>query len=136
MDMYTRVQATELLGAEAAADGSLAAWRQSILTALEEVESAAVDLDATATRVTALTEASEGAQNAAVLARSQYEAGLIDFQRLLVAESQLLGTRNALANAQGARAIAFISLARALGGGWSVPEGAGLEQIAAREPGE
>lgn len=123
-------------GAEAAADGSLAAWRQSILTALQEVESAAVDLEANADQVAALTEASEGAQNAAVLARSQYQAGLIDFQRLLVAESQLLGTRNALANAQGARAIAFISLARALGGGWSVPDGAGLEQIAAREPGE
>lgn len=123
-------------GAEAVADGSLAAWRQSILVALEEVESSSVDLSATGERVNALTEASEGAQNAAVLARSQYQAGLIDFQRLLVAESQLLATRNALANAQGARAIAFISLARALGGGWSVPEGAGLEQLAAREPTE
>lgn len=123
-------------GAEAAADGSLAAWRQSILVALQEVESANADLSASAERVTALAEASEGAQNAALLARSQYQAGLIDFQRLLVAESQLLATRNALVNAEASRALAFISLARALGGGWSVPGGAGLENIAAREPGE
>jgi NodT family efflux transporter outer membrane factor (OMF) lipoprotein len=123
-------------GTEAVADGSLAAWRRSILVALEEVESAAVDLDATGKRLSELVEASEGAQNAAILARSQYQAGLIDFQRLLVAESQLLATRNAEVNAQGARAVAFISLARALGGGWSVPDGAGLEQIAAREPSE
>jgi len=121
-------------GAEANADGSLAAWRQSILTALEEVESAGVDLRASGAQVAALTEASEGAQNAAVLARSQYQAGLIDFQRLLVTESQLLATRNALVNAQGARARAFISLARAMGGGWRVPEGAGLEPIPAKEP--
>lgn len=120
-------------GAQAAADGSLAAWRQSILFALEEVESAAVDLDTSAERVIALAEATEGAQNAAILARSQYQAGLIDFQRLLVAESQLLGTRNALVNAEAGRAIAFISLARALGGGWSVPDGTGIEQSAARE---
>jgi outer membrane protein TolC len=120
-------------GAQAAADGSLAAWRQSILLALEEVESAAVDLDTSAERVIALAEATEGAQNAAILARSQYQAGLIDFQRLLVAESQLLGTRNALVNAEAGRAIAFISLARALGGGWSVPDGTGIEQSAARE---
>ncbi len=121
-------------GAQAIADGSLAAWRQSILVALEEVESAAVDLDTSGARVTALAEASDGAQNAALLARSQYQAGLIDFQTLLVIESQLLNTRTAEVNAQGARALAFISLARALGGGWSVPDGAGLDDIAAKGP--
>ncbi len=122
----------QIEGAEAIADGSLADWRQSILVALEEVESSAVELDTSAAQVTELIEANEGAQNAAILARSQYQAGLIDFQRLLVAESQLLGTRNAQVNAEAARALAFISLARALGGGWSVPEGAGLEDIAAK----
>lgn len=116
----------QIEAARANADGSLAAWRQSILTALQEVESAAVDLDTGDTRVAALAEASEGAQNAAILARSQYQAGLIDFQTLLVAESQLLSTRTALVGAEGARAQAFIALARAMGGGWSVPEGAGI----------
>lgn len=124
----------QIEGAQAIADGSLAAWRQSILFALEEVESSAVDLDTSGTRVTALTEASDGAQNAALLARSQYQAGLIDFQTLLVTESQLLNTRTSLVNAEAARALAFISLARALGGGWSVPDGARLEELAARGP--
>jgi NodT family efflux transporter outer membrane factor (OMF) lipoprotein len=122
----------QIEGAQAIADGSLADWRKSILTALEEVESSAVELDTSAARVTQLIEASEGAQNAALLARSQYQAGLIDFQRLLVAESQLLGTRTAQVNAEASRALAFISLARALGGGWSVPEGAGLENTTAK----
>jgi outer membrane protein TolC len=122
----------QIEGAEAAADGSLTAWRQSILTALEEVESSAVDLETSGKRVTALAEASDGAQNAALLARSQYQAGLIDFQTLLVTESQLLSTRTALVNAEAARALAFISLARALGGGWSVPQGAGIEDLAAK----
>jgi NodT family efflux transporter outer membrane factor (OMF) lipoprotein len=124
----------QIEGAQAIADGSLAAWRQSILVALEEVESAAVDLETSNTRVAALAEASEGAQNAAILARSQYQAGLIDFQTLLVTESQLLSTRTAEVGAEAARAQAFISLARAMGGGWSVPEGAGLDELAAREP--
>jgi NodT family efflux transporter outer membrane factor (OMF) lipoprotein len=126
----------QIEGAQAVADGSLAGWRQAILTALEEVESAGVALETSKARVTALTEARDGAQNAALLARSQYQAGLIDFQTLLVTESQLLSTRTAQVNAQGARALAFISLARALGGGWSVPDSAGLEDIAAREPTE
>jgi NodT family efflux transporter outer membrane factor (OMF) lipoprotein len=124
----------QIEAAEAVADGSLAAWRQSILVALEEVESAAVDLDTSATRVTALAEARDGAQNAAILARSQYQAGLIDFQTLLVAESQLLSVRTSEVGAQSARAQAFIGLARALGGGWSVPAGAGIDDRAARGP--
>lgn len=122
----------QIESAQAIADGSLADWRQSILTALEEVESASFDLDASDTRVTALIEASEGAQNAAILARSQYQAGLIDFQTLLVAESQLLGTRTAQVNAEASRALAFIALARSLGGGWSVPGGTGINEQAAR----
>ena len=122
----------QIEGAQAIADGSLAAWRQSILVALEEVETSAVDLENSEVRVAALTEASDGAGNAAILARSQYQAGLIDFQTLLVAESQLLNTRTAQVNAEAARAIAFVSLARALGGGWSVPDGAGIEELAAR----
>ena len=84
--------------------------------------------------MTAFIEASDGARNAAILARSQYQAGLIDFQTLLVTESQLLSARTAQVNAEAARAQAFISLARALGGGWSVPEGAGIDDIAAKGP--
>lgn len=122
----------QIEGAQAIADGSLAAWRQSILVALEDVETSAVDLETSGARVTALAEARDGAQNAALLARSQYQAGLIDFQTLLVTESQLLSTRTAQINAEAGRALAFISLARALGGGWSVPEGAGLDELAAR----
>jgi NodT family efflux transporter outer membrane factor (OMF) lipoprotein len=109
---------------EAIADGSLAAWRQSILVALEDVETAAVDLRTSNDRVTALIEASDGARGAAVLARSQYEAGLIDFQVLLTVESQLLSARTNEVSAEAARATAFVRLARALGGGWQVPEDA------------
>lgn len=126
----------QIEGAQAIADGSLAAWRQSILAALEDVETSAVALETSGTRVAALAEASDGAQNAALLARSQYQAGLIDFQTLLVVESQLLSTRTGQVNAEASRALAFISLARALGAGWSVPQGAALEELAARGPTE
>lgn len=106
---------------QAIADGSLAAWQQAILVALEEVESAAVDLEANNDRVTALIEASDGARNAAVLGRSQYEAGLIDFQVLLNVESALLSAQTSQVSAEAARAAAFVRLAQAMGGGWQPP---------------
>ena len=105
--------------AEAAADGALAAWRQQILGALEEVETAAIDLRAARQRVAIQGEARDAAANAALLARSQYQAGITDFRTLLQAENQLLSARNAEVSAQAERASAFVRLTQALGGGWN-----------------
>ncbi|MBA3940508.1 MAG: RND transporter [Sphingopyxis sp.] len=109
----------QVAGAEAAAQASLAGWEQAILGALEDVESAAAAQRAARERVTHFGTALEAANNAALLARSQYQAGLIDFQTLLTAENQLLSARNALAASQAERANAFIALNQALGGGWN-----------------
>lgn len=105
-------------GARALATDALAAWEHAILAALEEVENADAALAAGNARVELFTQALQAADNAALLARSQYQAGLIDFQTLLTAESQLLAARNALAASRAERANAYIDLARALGGGW------------------
>ena len=104
--------------AEAVAEASLAGWEQAILEALEDVESAAAAQRAARERVTIFEVALDAANNAAILARSQYQTGLIDFQTLLTAESQLLSARNALAASRAERASAFIGLTQALGGGW------------------
>ncbi len=108
----------QIAGAEAAAQASLAAWERTILGALEDVESAAVALAAARERVLLFGTARDAATNAALLARSQYQAGLIDFQTLLTAENQLLSARNALSASEAERANAFVALNQALGGGW------------------
>lgn len=104
--------------AEAAAEGALAAWRLSILGALEEVETSAVDLEKANERVALFGEALDAASNSALLARSQYQAGLTDFQNLLTSENQLLVARNSQVAAEAERASAFVRLTQALGGGW------------------
>jgi NodT family efflux transporter outer membrane factor (OMF) lipoprotein len=109
----------QVRSAQAAAQGSLAAWRLSILSALEDVESAAVDLKSSRERVAIQNEALDASNNAAILARSQYQAGLTDFRDLLTAENQLLSARNAVVSAEADRASAFVRLTQALGGGWS-----------------
>ncbi len=106
---------------QAAARGALAAWEQTILTALEEVESAAVDQRKAEERVTIFAEAVDAASNSVLLARSQYQAGLTDFRTLLTAENQLLSARNQYVAAEADRAAAFVRLTQALGGGWRDP---------------
>ena len=110
---------SQIRAAEAMADGSLAAWRKSILTALEEVESTIAARRAADARLVEFTEALDAANNAAILARSQYQVGLTDFQTLLTAESQLLSARNSLISVEADRATAFVRLTQALGGGWN-----------------
>ncbi len=112
--------AAQVDSAEAAARGAQAAWEQAILGALEDVESAAVDQRSANQRVAINEDALDAANNSAILARSQYQAGLTDFRTLLSAENSLLSTRNQLIAAQADRASAFIRLTQALGGGWSV----------------
>lgn len=109
-------------GAQANARAAQAAWEQAILSALEEVESAAVDQRTSAQRVDLSAEAVDAANNSVLLARSQYQAGLIDFRTLLSAENQLLSARNQLVGAQADRASAFVRLTQALGGGWDVAD--------------
>lgn len=116
----------DIAGARAAARGSLAAWEGTILSALEEVETAATAQRTAAERERILAEALDAASNSALLARSQYEAGLTDFRNLLTAENQLLAARNAALAAQGDRASAFVRLNQALGGGWSPAAAAAL----------
>jgi NodT family efflux transporter outer membrane factor (OMF) lipoprotein len=111
--------ASQVEGAEASARVAQAAWEGTILQALEEVESAAVDQRSATERVALTDEAADAAANAAVLARSQYQAGLVDFRTLLSAENQLLSARNQQVSAQADRAAAFVRLTQALGGGWT-----------------
>lgn len=102
----------------AAADAAFATYKQSVLTALEDVENAVAQLSSARARKAEFAIALDASNNAAILARSQYQAGLIDFQTLLTSESTLLNARNSLASAQSDEVLAIAQLYNALGGGW------------------
>ncbi|MCB8828893.1 TolC family protein, partial [Escherichia coli] len=72
---------------EAATDAAFAAYKGSVLTALEDIENAIVALDAARRRETQFRIAYEAANNSAILARSQYRTGLTDFTTLNTQES-------------------------------------------------
>ena len=111
----------------ASADAAVANYRGALLAAVEDTENALVAVDSAQRREAQLVVAEEAARNAVLLARSQYQAGLIDFQTLLDNERSLLATEDSRAGARADRAAASIRLFKALGGGWSgqVDVGAG-----------
>lgn len=112
---------------EAAADAALATYRQSVLGALEDVENGLVALKAAQDRQREFAIALDASNNQAILARSQYRAGLTDFQTLLEAERALLSARDGVSSSTADRALAIVQLYRAMGGGWT-PLDAGVSR--------
>lgn len=97
---------------------SVAAYKQAILTALQEVENAAVDVNAYARQSTAVSAALAAAQETSKLARIRYDKGLASYFEVVDADRTVLTTRLLQAQLDGQRLTASVQLIRALGGGW------------------
>ncbi len=116
---------SQVRASEAAADGAFAAYRGTVLTALEDVENAVVALRSAQERERQFAIALDAANNSAILSRSQYRTGLTDFTTLNQQEIALLSARNGASQARADAANALVALYAALGGGWDstrVPE--------------
>ena len=105
--------------ADARADAALATYDQTVLTALQETETAlsayANELD----RQRALRTARDQAQRAAELSRLRFDAGADSFLSVLDAQRTLTGADAALAASEQAVANAQVSLFKALAGSWT-----------------
>jgi len=115
-------RASQVRSQQAAVDGAYAAYRQTVLTALEDVENALTAVSSADERSGQLAIAREAANNSAILARLQYQSGLTDFQTLSNIETSLLSSSNSLASSRAAQALAVVQLYNALGGGWQTIE--------------
>lgn len=109
---------SQVRASDAAAEGSFAAYKSTVLSGLEDVENAVVALDSAKRRAAEFAIALDAANNSAILARTQYRAGLTDFTTLNTSEASLLTARNGLSQAQSDQATALVQLYLALGGGW------------------
>ncbi|MBX3593212.1 MAG: efflux transporter outer membrane subunit [Sphingomonas sp.] len=109
---------SQVRSAQAAADGAFLAYKQTVLAALEDVETAVVALRSAQAREREFTVALDAANNSAILSRSSYRAGLADFLTLSQSEAALISARNGLVQARADEASALIQLYLALGGGW------------------
>jgi NodT family efflux transporter outer membrane factor (OMF) lipoprotein len=103
----------------AAQDQAFVAWEASLLTALEDVENAMSAYANGRERVDTRRRAATAAASAADIARAQYQAGLVDFQRVLETERTLLSAQDSIASAEADVLTAVILLYKALGGGWN-----------------
>jgi multidrug efflux system outer membrane protein len=112
-----RVRA-QIAGARAHADGSLARYEKTVLTALEETENALVGHARSRERLEHVANSATASGTAARLARARYDGGITDFLTVLDTERTQLQAEDALAQSRAETATSLIAVYKALGGGW------------------
>ncbi|MBA4176974.1 MAG: RND transporter [Leptothrix sp. (in: Bacteria)] len=107
---------------EGARDEAEAAYRATLLTALQEVEDTLIALRGTREQQAPQQAAATAAQNAARLAVQRYRSGLVDFQNVLQTQRTLLSAQDSLAATATTLATQHVRLYKVLGGGWTPTE--------------
>lgn len=98
---------------------ALASHRNKLLTALREVEDALSDVQQRKLQADAQAQAQQAAARAYEVARARYERGVSSYLDVTDAQRSSLAADRAAAQLRTQRLLAAVSLARALGGGWS-----------------
>jgi outer membrane protein, multidrug efflux system len=105
-----------LRGAEGATRESIAEFEQVVLRAIEETENALVNYREEQERLVRLADQARESTRAATIARTRYQAGVVDFLALLDAERTQLQAEDAVAQAEAGVFTSVIAVYKALGG--------------------
>lgn len=108
--------------AEAAYDGSVANYRQTVLTAFEGVEDELATLRILAQQATVQDQAVKDSTQAANIALNQYRAGISVYTAVVTAQATQLASEQTALTLQQQRLTASVILIEDLGGGWSSDE--------------
>ncbi|HEX4300128.1 MAG TPA: efflux transporter outer membrane subunit [Gammaproteobacteria bacterium] len=108
--------------AEAGYDGVVADYRQTVLTAFQQVEDQLATLRFLEQEAVTQDSALQAAKNATRIARNQYKAGIVAYTNVVVAETTELNEEQTAFSIRANRLIASVSLVEALGGGWGADQ--------------
>ena len=97
---------------------SVADYRQTVLTAFQQVEDELAALRIYALEAKKYQETIKAAREAVNVYLNQYQAGTVAFTTVVTAEALLLGDEESLLSVQQSQLVASVVLIEALGGGW------------------
>jgi outer membrane protein TolC len=100
-------------------DADVATYRQTVLTAIQQVEDALVGIRILSREVKVQVENVRISRQATQITLNEYQAGTQAFTAVVTAETQQLAAEEALLSTQGQLQTDVVNLVVALGGGWS-----------------
>lgn len=120
------LRSAQVAAARAGYDQSVATYRQTVLSAFQDVEDNLTTLRVLADEIVVQQQAVASAQQALAIVENTYRAGTGIYLDVLTSQATLLTARRSLADIAARRMVAAVGLVKAMGGGWS-----GLPQEAA-----
>ncbi len=111
-----------LAAAQAAYDQSVANYRQSVLTAFQEVEDGISNLSTLSQALATQGAAVEDARRALAIANNRYIGGVTSYLDVITAQTTLLTSERLETQLLGQQMVSSVYLVKALGGGWDASQ--------------
>ena len=115
-------------------NADVASYRQTVLTAFQQVEDYLAQTRLLWTEIQQEQAAVTAAQKAYDLEKARYETGIDPYLNLLTTQTALLNTQQTLVNSQIQQMTGAVLLVEALGGGWDVSLLPTTQQVTQRPP--
>lgn len=113
-------------------DGVAAAYKQTVLTAFQEVEDNLAALRILEQEAVVQNEALQSARQAVTLVTNQYKSGVVNYTSVITAQATALTSERTALDILYRRMAASVLLTKALGGGWSEQNIADLGALASQ----
>ena len=110
-------------GSEAAYAQTVAQYRQTVLTAFQNVEDQLAATRVLLTQQDLLRQASQAADQVEQQVLNRYRSGQVSYTEVITAQATALSARRALVQAMADRQTTAVALIQSLGGGWQASAG-------------
>ena len=112
----------KLAAARAAYDESVANYRETVLTAFQQVEDGISNLSTLSQALSTQTAAVDDARKALDIANNRYVGGVTNYLDVITAQSTLLSNQRLETQLLGQQLVSTVFLVKALGGGWDASQ--------------
>jgi NodT family efflux transporter outer membrane factor (OMF) lipoprotein len=107
---------------QATYDATVANYRQTVLTALEQVEDSLAELRILSEEAAITDRAVKAAQQSLEISTIQYRGGIANYLQVITAQTSALQNQRTAVDLLTRRMVASVSLIQALGGGWDASQ--------------
>jgi outer membrane protein TolC len=116
------LRSANVAAARATYDAAVASYRQTVLTAFQQIEDQLSNLRILALQAKAEDLAVNAAKRAVTATMNAYLAGTVAYTSVITEQTTLLGDQQTALGVQQSRLVASVALIQALGGGWTTAD--------------
>lgn len=114
-------------------NADVASYKQTVLTAFQQVEDYIATLRVVSAQLERQREAVQASQKSLTLETARYETGIDPYINVVEVQITLLANQQTMVTLQTNEMVAAVQLVQALGGGWNVSEMPGPSEVTSKE---